>query len=217
MTKRLFSCLFFLIIAFYSFSQKAIDTWTTPEWAKNATIYEVNIRQYTKEGTFKAFEEEMPRLRKMGVDILWLMPIYPIGEKGRKGTRGSYYAVKDYRAVNKEFGSMDDLKHLVKTAHAQGFKIILDWVANHSAPDNDLVNKHPEWYTHDSLGHIIPPVPDWSDVSDFNYGQKGLREYQIESMKYWIKNADVDGFRCDVAMMVPLDFWKACRDRKSVV
>ena len=201
----------FLLLTVLSSSMFAQDAWTTPDWAKNATIYEVNVRQYTKEGTFKAFEEEMPRLRKMGVDILWIMPIFPIGETGRKGSLGSYYAVKDYRAVNKEFGTMDDLKHFVKEAHEQGFKVILDWVANHSAPDNDLVKTHPEWYTHDSLGHIIPPVPDWSDVSDFNYDQKGLRQYQIESMKFWIKNADVDGFRCDVAMMVPLDFWKESR------
>jgi glycosidase len=212
MKSRLFSCLALFLLCQAAFSQKAnTDAWRTPDWAKSATIYEVNVRQYTKDGTFKAFEKEMPRLRKMGVEILWIMPIFPIGEKGRKGSLGSYYAVKDYRAVNPEFGTLADLQHLVKSAHAQGFKVILDWVANHSAPDNDLVNTHPEWYTHDSLGHIIPPVPDWSDVADFNYDQKGLRNYQIESMKYWIKNADVDGFRCDVAMMVPLDFWRECR------
>ena len=176
-----------------SFAQKG-DQWATPKWAENATIYEVNVRQYTPEGTFKAFEANLPRLRSMGVDILWLMPIFPIGQEGRKGSRGSYYAVRDYRGVNPEFGTIDDLKHLVKAAHAQGFKVILDWVANHSAPDNPLTKQHPEWYTHDSLGHIIPPVPDWSDVADFNYDQKGLREYQIESMKYWLKEADVDGF-----------------------
>ena len=144
----------FSLLMVLSSSLFAQDAWTTPDWAKNATIYEVNVRQYTKEGTFNAFEKEMPRLRKMGVDILWIMPIFPIGETGRKGSLGSYYAVKDYRAVNKEFGTMDDLKHFVKEAHAQGFKVILDWVANHSAPDNDLINTHPEWYTHDSLGHI---------------------------------------------------------------
>ena len=187
------------------------DAWHTPIWAKNATIYEVNVRQYTREGTFKAFEKDLPRLHDMGVDILWLMPIYPIGEKGRKGSLGSYYAVKDYRAVNPEFGTMDDFKHLVNAAHAKGFKVILDWVANHSAPDNTLVTQHPDWYTHDSTGRIIAPVPDWSDVADFNYDKKGLHEYMIESMKLWLKEADVDGFRCDVAMMVPMDFWKECR------
>lgn len=192
-------------------AQSKGDAWTTPKWAENATIYEVNVRQYTPEGTFKAFEANLPRLRAMGVDILWLMPIYPIGVEGRKGKLGSYYAVKDYRAVNPEFGDLNDLRHLVSKAHELGFKVILDWVANHSAPDNALTKEHPEWYKHDSLGHIIPPVPDWSDVAAFDYSQKGLRQYQIESMKYWIREAGVDGFRCDVAMMVPLDFWKECR------
>lgn len=187
------------------------DVSVTPKWAQNATIYEVNIRQYTPEGTFKAFEPNLARLKAMGVDVLWLMPIYPIGVEGRKGKLGSYYAVKDYRAVSAEFGTMDDLKHLVKAAHALGFKVILDYVANHSSPDNALTKQHPDWYKHDSLGHIIPPVPDWSDVSAFDYTNKGLRQYQIESMKYWLREADVDGFRCDVAMMVPIDFWKECR------
>lgn len=209
--KRLLILACFFACFNVTFAQDKGDVWTTPKWAENATIYEVNLRQYTPEGTFKAFEASLPRLRKMGVDILWLMPIYPIGIEGRKGKLGSYYAVRDYRGVNPEFGTLNDLRHLVKTAHGMGFKVILDWVANHSAPDNPLTKEHPEWYKHDSLGHIIPPVPDWSDVSAFNYNEKGLREYQIESMKYWISEADVDGFRCDVAMMVPLDFWKQCR------
>ena len=207
------SVVFFLFIAgtFSLSAQSNVDAWTTPKWAENATIYEVNVRQNTPEGTFKAFEPNLPRLKAMGVDILWLMPIYPIGIEGRKGKLGSYYAVKDYRAVNPEFGTLNDLKHLIKTAHEMGFKVILDWVANHSAPDNPLTKEHPEWYKHDSLGHIIPPVPDWSDVAGFDYKQKGLRQYQIESMKYWMHEADIDGFRCDVAMMVPIDFWKECR------
>jgi glycosidase len=208
--KKTFLCFLLAFSIVDLFAQNA-EVWHTPTWAKNATIYEVNVRQYTHEGTFKAFEKELPRLHDMVVDILWLMPIYPIGEKGRKGSRGSYYAVKDYRGVNPEFGNMDDFKHLVKAAHAKGFKVILDWVANHTAPDNALVKEHPDWYTHDSLGNIIPPVPDWSDVADLNYDKKGLREYMIESMRFWLKEADVDGFRCDVAMMVPLDFWKECR------
>jgi 1,4-alpha-glucan branching enzyme len=207
------SVLILFLLACFSdvFSQNTGDEWTTPKWAANATIYEVNVRQYTKEGTFKAFEANLPRLRAMGVDVLWLMPIYPIGVLGRKGSLGSYYAVKDYRAVNPEFGTMDDLKHLVNAAHALGFKVILDWVANHSAPDNALIAQHPDYYKHDSLGHIIPPVPDWSDVMGFDYFRREMREYQIASMKYWLREADVDGFRCDVAMMVPLDFWKDCR------
>jgi glycosidase len=210
-TQKVAIILFYFFISNTAFAQKNTDAWHTPAWVKNATIYEVNLRQYTQEGNFKAFEKELPRLRTMGVDVLWLMPIYPIGEKGRKGSLGSYYAVKDYRAVNPEFGGMDDFKHFVKTAHAKGFKVILDWVANHSALDNPLTKEHPDWYNHDSLGNIIPPVPDWNDVADFNYDKKGLRDYIIESMKFWLKETDIDGFRCDVAMMVPLDFWKQCR------
>ena len=198
-----------LCFSLVSFGQN--DFYTHPEWAKNASIYEVNVRQYTPQGTFKAFEASLPRLKKMGVDILWIMPIYPIGQLNRKGTLGSYYAVKDYQKVNSEFGTLNDFKELVAAAHSMGFKVILDWVANHSSPDNFLVKEHEDWYTHDSTGKIIPPVPDWNDVADFNYDKKGLWNYQIESMKFWIKNADVDGFRCDVAMMVPLDFWKEVR------
>ena len=130
---------------------------------------------------------------------------------------GSYYAVKDYQKVNPEFGTLNDFKELVRTAHSMGFKVILDWVADHSAPDNYLTAKHPDWYKHDSTGRIIPPVPDWSDVAGFNYKNKELWNYQIESMKYWIKEADVDGFRCDVAMMVPLDFWKEVRTQLDKV
>jgi glycosidase len=210
MIKKLLSAL--LLTATLTVSaQVDKDPWTAPAWARNATIYEVNVRQYTKAGTFRAFESQLPRLKSMGVDILWLMPIYPIGKEGRKGKLGSYYAVRDYRAVNPEFGTMADLKHLVQVAHEKGMRVILDWVPNHSAPDNPLTKLHPDWYTHDSLGHIVPPVPDWSDVADFNYDNKGLREYQIESMKFWLREANVDGFRCDVAMMVPLDYWKQCR------
>jgi len=205
------SILFTLLISLSLFSFGQNDFYTHPDWARNSSIYEVNIRQYTPQGTFKAFEASLPRLKEMGVDILWIMPIYPIGEKNRKGSLGSYYAVKDYQKVNPEFGTLDDFKELVAKAHSMGFKVILDWVANHSAPDNFLTVVHPRWYTHDSTGKIIPPVPDWTDVADFNYDQKGLWSYQIESMKFWIKNADVDGFRCDVAMMVPLEFWKEVR------
>ena len=209
MIRKYISLCLLVCTGLISFAQT--DFYTHPDWAKNASIYEVNVRQYTQEGTFKAFEKTLPRLKEMGVDILWIMPIYPIGELNRKGTLGSYYAVKDYQKVNPEFGTMDDFKTLVAKAHSMGFKVILDWVANHSAPDNYLTKEHPDWYTHDSTGKIIPPVPDWNDVADFNYDKKGLWNYQIESMKFWIKNADVDGFRCDVAMMVPSEFWKEVR------
>jgi len=177
-------------------------------WSRNATIYEVNIRQFTPEGTFVALEKELPRLQKMGVDILWLMPINPLGEKNRKGSLGSYYSVKDYLAVNPEYGSQADLVSLVKKAHELGMKVIIDWVANHTSWDNKLIDKHPEWYEHDSVtGKIIAPVPDWTDVASLDYNRKELWDYMTDAMVYWIKEADVDGYRCDVAGMLPVGFW----------
>ena len=183
-----------------------------PERTKKSNIYEVNIRQYTPEGTLKAFEKHIPRLKKMGVDILWLMPIFPISEKNRKGTLGSYYAVANYVKVNPEFGTKDDLHHLINTAHKDSMLIILDWVANHTGWDNPWITEHPDWYTHDSIsGKIISPVPDWTDVADLNYDNKNMRNEMVNSMKYWLQNFDIDGFRCDVAMMVPTDFWDSAR------
>jgi glycosidase len=178
-----------------------------PEWSKNAVIYEVNIRQYTEEGTFEAFEEHLPRLKELGVDILWLMPIHPIGEKNRKGTLGSYYSVKDYKGINPNFGNKKDFRELVDKIHNMDMKIILDWVANHSAWDNKLIKKHPEWYTTDSSGNFQAPVDDWTDVADLNYDNQKLQKYMTGAMKYWVKKFDIDGYRCDVAGMVPVSFW----------
>lgn len=176
-------------------------------WSVNATIYEVNIRQFTKEGTFKALTKQLPRLQKLGVNILWLMPIHPIGEQNRKGSLGSYYSVQDYQKVNPEFGTMEDFKKLVAKAQELGMKVIIDWVANHSAYDNPLVTQHPDWYKKDSTGKIIPPVADWTDVAAFDYRNPDLRKYMTESMVFWVREAKIDGFRCDVAGMVPIDFW----------
>lgn len=187
-----------------------------PDWAKNAVIYEVNVRQYTPEGTFKAFEASLPRLKELGVDILWFMPINPIGVKDRKfpaGSKtslGSYYSVKDYKAVNTEFGTEADFKALVNKAHEMGFKVILDWVANHSAKDNAWLTEHPEWYVHDSTGKISVPF-DWTDCAKLNYANKDMRAAMIAAMKYWVTNCDIDGFRCDVAGEVPVDFWEDAR------
>ncbi|HKK44650.1 MAG TPA: alpha-amylase family glycosyl hydrolase [Balneolaceae bacterium] len=182
-----------------------------PEWARNANIYEVNIRQYTPEGTFKAFQKQLPRLKKMGVKILWLMPINPIGEKNRKGPLGSYYSVKNYKAVNPNYGTMQDFKDLVKAAHDQGMKVIIDWVANHTSWDNVWTKEHPDWYNHDKNGNFVPPVKDWSDVIDLNYDNKQMRNAMIDAMKYWINEANIDGYRCDYAMGVPNDFWDRAR------
>jgi len=204
-----------LIITFSCNKKEAAvekPTSSTPkEWSKNATIYEVNIRQYTPEGTINAFAKHLPTLDSLGVDILWVMPIFPCGIKNSKGSMGSAYAVRDYRAVNPDYGSMDDLKELVNKAHELGMHVILDWVANHSAWDNPLIDEHPEWYSKDSLGNNHSPNPDWSDVVDLNYDNSELRSYMTNSLKYWVEEANVDGFRCDVAMMVPTDFWENTR------
>ncbi|MBR4267494.1 MAG: alpha-glucosidase C-terminal domain-containing protein [Bacteroidales bacterium] len=182
-------------------------------------IYEVNIRQYTQEGTFKAFEDNhLERLKEQNVDILWLMPIFPISEEGRKGTLGSYYAVKNYTEVNPEFGTLNDLQNLVNHAHKLGMKVILDWVANHTGKDNVWTKEHKDFYNLDSLGNpAIPEGTDWDDVADLNYDNPQMRKAMIEAMKFWLKNADIDGFRCDVAGMVPTDFWVECRKELETV
>lgn len=194
------------------------DAWefSTPEWSKNANIYEVNIRQYTPEGTFRAFMHHLPRLKEMGVDILWFMPIHPIGEKKRKGTLGSYYSVKDYKAVNPEFGTMQDFKMLVDSAHAMGFYVLIDWVANHTAWDHAWVTDHPGWYTKDSTGKMISPY-DWSDVADLNYKNDSVWVAMTDALKFWVREADIDGYRCDVAHEVPTPFWEQARKKLDAI
>ena len=183
-----------------------------PDWSKAAIIYEVNIRQFTPEGTFEAFSKHLPRLKDLGVDILWLMPIHPIGEVNRKGSLGSYYSVKDYLTVNPEFGSMDDFKALVNQVHEMGMYLIIDWVPNHTAWDNPLTTEHPDWYYHDQDGGFIPPIgTDWDDVIALDYDQEGLRKYMIDALKYWVDEVGIDGYRCDVAGYVPTDFWREAR------
>lgn len=181
-----------------------------PEWSKSANIYEVNIRQYTKEGTFNAFETHLDRLKAMGVDILWIMPINPIGIKNRKGGLGSYYSISDYKVVNPEFGSLQDFKNLVDSAHAKGMHIIVDWVANHTAWDHVWIAEHSNWFEKDSLGNFISPF-DWTDVISLDYNNKEMRAAMIDALKYWVTEANIDGYRCDVAEMVPVDFWDEAR------
>ncbi len=202
-----------LSILFGFFYLVAFAQLKTPEWVKNATIYEVNIRQFTPEGTFGAFEKHLPRLKEMGVDILWLMPIHPIGELNRKGSLGSYYAVRDYRGINPEFGTHADFAHLVDAAHNLGMKVIIDWVANHTSPDALWIEEGKlDWYTLDSLGKVQPTIgTDWWDVADLNYDNPAMRKEMIACMEYWVRDFNIDGYRCDVAGWVPMDFWNSAR------
>lgn len=181
---------------------------TTATWLDTCVLYEVNIRQYTEEGTFKAFEAHLDRLKNMGVNTLWFMPIHPISETERKGTLGSYYAVDDYMAVNPEFGTMEDFQHLVDKAHDMGFKVILDWVANHTGWDHKWIDEHDEWYEHDEDGEITYPY-DWTDIAELNFDNYEMRAEMISSMQYWVEEVGVDGFRCDHAQGVPATFWNA--------
>jgi glycosidase len=183
-----------------------------PEKAKDMNIYEVNIRQYTPEGTINAFIPHIDRLNNMGVDILWIMPVQPIGEKNRKEPLGSYYSIKDYTAVNSNFGNLADFKKLVEKAHEKDMIVLLDWVANHTAYDHHWAEDHPEYYNLDSLGNLQSPVEDWTDVADLNYDNKDLHQAMIKEMKWWITETNIDGFRCDVAGMVPNEFWKKAID-----
>jgi 1,4-alpha-glucan branching enzyme len=178
------------------------------EWSYNLSIYEVNVRQYTSAGTFNAFETHLDRLKNMGVGILWFMPIHPIGVQNRLGSLGSYYSVKDYYGINPEFGTLDDFKDLVDSIHAKGMYVLIDWVGNHTAWDNTLTLTHPEWYIKDDGGNFTPPPgTDWTDVIQLDYSKPELREYMINAMKYWITEANIDGFRFDAVSFVPIDFW----------
>ena len=189
-----------------------LATLKRPQWCKNAVMYQINTRQFTPQGTFKAAQAHLPRLKALGIDIIYLMPINPIGLKNRKGSLGSPYAVQNYLEINPEFGTLDDFKALVQAIHALGMYVIVDWVANHSAWDNVLVDQHPEWYSRDYKDDFHPtPWWDWDDIIDFDYAQQGLRKYMADAMRYWVAEADIDGYRCDVAGMVPADFWVAVR------
>lgn len=179
-------------------------------WLAQSNIYEVNLRQYSPEGSFNAFTAQLPRLKEMGVEILWFMPVTPIGVEGRKmnpGDLGSYYAVKDYKAVSPEFGTENDWKNLVEKAHEAGFKVIVDWVANHTAPDHPWIKAHPDFYMRDSAGTILPPNADWTDTRELNYENPVLRDSMIAAMNWWLATYKIDGFRCDIAEEVPVDFW----------
>ncbi|HVU35020.1 MAG TPA: alpha-amylase family glycosyl hydrolase [Opitutaceae bacterium] len=179
-----------------------------PDWVRHAVIYEINVRQFSASGTFDGVTEALPRLHALGVDTLWLMPINPIGEVNRKGPLGSYYAVRDYMAVNPEFGTEADFRRLVEAAHAQGFRIILDWVGNHTAWDNPLAKEHPDYYVHDAKGAFVPPVgTDWTDVIQLDFSNPGVLDYEARAMAHWVRDFGVDGFRCDFATGLPTTLW----------
>ena len=186
------------------------STFVPLDWVHDSNIYEVNIRQYTTEGTFHAFAKQLPRLRDMGVDILWFMPITPISMMKRLGTLGSYYACSDYRAINPEFGNLADFKNLVTQAHQQGFRVIIDWVANHTGWDHRWTREHPDFYKKNHDGQFYD-ANGWADVIDLDYGNPQLRTAMKDAMQFWIDECDIDGFRCDMAMLVPLDFWVEAR------
>ena len=174
-------------------------------WAYDATIYELNTRQLTEEGTFQAAEKELPRLREMGVDIIWVMPCQPIGQLTRKGSLGSYYSIIDYCQINPEFGTRADFEHFLDKAHKLGLKVILDWVANHTAPDSEWT-KNEGWHYRDSLGNLMVQY-DWTDISKLNYYNQDMRQAMLACMQWWMDSIGIDGFRCDVAGEVPTDFW----------
>jgi len=191
-----------------------------PTWLKNAVIYEVNLRQYTPEGTIAAFEKEIPRLVDMGIDVLWFMPIHPISKVKRKGELGSPYSVADYRAVNPEFGTLRDFRRMVKKAHDNNMKVIIDWVPNHTGWDHKWIKLHPQYYTKGKDGKITDPIDyntgepwGWTDVADLDYSNKDMRKAMLDDMEFWVTKMGIDGFRQDVAHGVPLDFWVEYRKR----
>jgi len=183
---------------------KALES---PSWAQTTVLYEIFVRAFSPEGTFEKVTECLPRLKELGVGALWFMPIHPIGEKGRKGSLGSPYAVRDYFAVNPEYGTREDFRDLVNEAHSQGFRVILDMVANHTANDHVEMARHPEWWMRDAQGRFTREMAQWTDVSDLNYDNPELRAYMKDALRYWVEEFKVDGFRCDVAGMVPEGFW----------
>ena len=184
----------------------------SPDWVRDAVIYEVYLRSVSPAGTFRGLQNRLDALQALGVTVLWLMPIHPIGQKHRKGTLGCPYSARDYLDVSPEHGTIDDLRALIAAAHERGMTLIIDMVLNHSAWDCPLVEQHPDWYTHDDAGRIVPPNPDWSDVAELNYEKPQLRRYMTDALLFWLRDVGVDGFRCDVSGLLPTDFWETARD-----
>jgi len=205
-----------LIISLFSCQTKTSNQNNfTIDSIKGGIIYEVNIRQYSKSGTFNEFTQDIPKIKELGVKILWLMPIHPISKKRRKGELGSYYSISDYKEINPEFGNKEDLDNLIKTAHDNGMYVILDWVANHTGWDHSWIKNNPEYYTKNTKGEITDPInPEtgetwgWTDVADLNFENKEMQNEMIEAMEYWIKKHDIDGYRADAAHSCPVSFWR---------
>lgn len=205
-----------LLIATFTFAQQSAPNFSkenaraSREWVKDAVIYEIFPRQYSAKGDINSITADLDRLNNLGITVLWLMPVHPIGQAKKKGTIGSPYAVRDYYAVNPDYGTADDFKRLIAEAHKRRMKVIIDIVANHTAWDSVMM-KNQAFYTKNVKGEIIPPVADWADVADLNYDNPELRKYIIEMLKFWVRDYDLDGFRCDVAGFIPTDFWETAR------
>lgn len=189
----------------------------TTDWKHTTNIYEVNVRQFSKEGTFKAVEKELPRLKRMGVETLWFMPITPIAQKNKKGTLGSQYAAQDYTSINPEFGTLEDFKSVVNEAHKMGFKVIIDWVANHTGWDHVWTKTHPDFYLMDPKTNDFQIASGMDDIIELNYQNPKMREAMIEAMKYWVRETDIDGFRCDLASWVEVDFWQQAKPEVETI
>ena len=209
--------LFSLLLASCALGQQQLADFSkqsarrSQEWVRDAVIYQIFERQYSQKGDFNSITADLDRLKTLGVTVLWLMPIHPIGQIKKKGTIGSPYAVRDYYGINPDYGTSRDLKRLVTEAHKRGLKVIIDMVINHTAWDNELIKRHPEFYKKNAKGEIVPPVPEWADVAGLDYSNRELRRYMIEMLKFWVREYDLDGFRCDVALMVPTEFWNEAR------
>ena len=204
-------------------STSASPVSASPSWSRSAVLYEVNVRQYTPEGTFAALDRRLLHLDSLGVDVLWIMPVQPIGKLNRKGSLGSYYSVSDYKAVNPEFGSAADFRRFVNDAHQHGKRVVLDWVPNHTSFDHVWVARHPDWYVHRADGSISNArdnenhETDWTDVAELDYDKPAMRREMIADMRWWLDSMSIDGFRCDVAGGVPMDFWREARRALTAV
>jgi len=194
-------------------TEENFHTNTIPAWSRNLTVYEVNLRQFTPGGTFREFREHLPRLKSLGAGILWFMPLQPIGILNRKGSLGSYYSIRDYTEVDQAYGTMDEFNSLVKEIHELGMFVILDWVANHTAWDHHWTKEHPGYYRLDSNGRFTPPFPEWEDVIKLEYDSVPLRQAMIGAMGLWLEKTGIDGFRCDMAHLVPTSFWEEAKEQ----